>query len=68
MPTDSTYNYEKAYKKYYKDNKDDKDDKNNKKDFYRDGNDSQVFKGSSQNNYPNNYPTTLPLSPAVPNM
>jgi len=44
MPIDFIYNYKKAYKKYYKDNK---NNKNNKEDFYRDGNDSQVFRGSS---------------------
>ncbi len=38
------YNYKKAYNKYYKN---DKDNKDNKEYFYRDGNDSQVFKGNS---------------------
>ena len=38
------YNYKKAYNKYYKNNKDNKD---NKKDFYKDRNDSQIFRGSS---------------------
>jgi len=38
---DPIYNYKKAYNKYYKDNKD------NEEDFYRDGNDSEVARGSS---------------------
>ena len=38
------YDYKKAYNKYYKNNEDDKDDKEN---FYRDGNNSQVSRGSS---------------------
>jgi len=43
-PADPIYNYKKAYNKYYKN---DKNDKDNKEDFYGDGNDSQVFGGSS---------------------
>ena len=57
MPIDPIYNYKKAYNKYYKDNKDNEDDK---EDFYRDRNDSQVARGSSKGNYPNDHPTTLP--------
>ena len=61
-PADPTYDYKKADYKYYE------DDEDNEEDFYGDGNDSQVSGGSNQGNYPSNYPTTLPLSPAVPNM
>jgi len=64
IPADPTYDYKKAYNKYYKN---DKNNKDNKEDFYRNGNDSQVTGGSSENNYSNNHPTTLP-SLAVPNM
>ena len=64
-PADPAYDYEKAYDKYYEDDEDVKDDE---EDFYGDGNDSQVAGGSSQGNYPNDHPTTLPLSPAVPNI
>jgi hypothetical protein len=47
VPVNPIYNYKKAYNKYYKNDKDDKDNKDNKEDFYRNGNDSQVFRGSS---------------------
>ena len=49
-------------------NLDNKDNKNNKEDFYKDRNNSQVSRESSWGNYPNNYPTTFPLSPAVLNI
>jgi len=62
---DLIYNYKKAYNKYYNNNKDSKD---NEEDFYRDGDNSQVAEGSSQDNYPNDYPTTLPLPLAILNI
>jgi hypothetical protein len=65
VPIDPIYNYKKAYNKYYKN---DEDDEDNEEDFYRDGNDSQVSRGGSQGNYPNDYFTTLPPSPAVLNI
>ena len=49
MAADPTYDYKKAYNKYYEDDEDNKDDK---EDFYKNGNDSEVSGGSSQNNYP----------------
>ena len=66
VPADPIYNYKKAYKKYYKD---DEDDEDKEKDFYRDGNDSQVSGGSSQGNYPLQSPHyTFSIPPAVVNM
>jgi len=38
VAVDPIYNYKKVYNKYYKDNKE---------DFYGDGNDSEVARGSS---------------------
>jgi hypothetical protein len=60
-PVDPIYNYKKAYKKYYKDNKDNEDDE---EDSYRDGNNSQVSRGS-QGNYPlqsPHYTFSIPLA------
>ena len=65
MLADPIYDYKKIYNKYYKNNEDDED---NEEDFYGDKNDSQVFRGNSQGNYPNDYPTIFPLSPAVLNI
>jgi len=57
---DPTYDYEKAYNKYYEDDEE---------DFYGDGNDSEVARGSSQSNYPLQSPHhSFPIPPAVVNM